>query len=49
MQLIKKCVECGEFTLKETHCSKKTLTVHPPKYSFHDKYAYYRRKAKGLA
>jgi len=30
----------------EEHCGKKTGAAHPAKYSFSDKYAAYRRKAK---
>ncbi|MEM4254828.1 MAG: nucleolar RNA-binding Nop10p family protein [Candidatus Norongarragalinales archaeon] len=41
-----KCAACGAFTMKEEHCSRKTVSAHPAKFSFADKYAAYRRKAK---
>ena len=43
---LSKCSKCGAFTLKERHCGVETLSAHPPKFSFADKYAFYRRKAK---
>ena len=43
---IKKCVVCGEYTLKEFHCNSKTICSHPMKYSPLDKYAKYRRKGE---
>lgn len=48
MLKLKKCVSCGSFTLKQKcpACGSETKTSHPPKYSFHDKYAAYRRKEK---
>lgn len=47
MLLLKKCA-CGVYTLKTTcpKCGNDTKTAHPPKYSFHDKYAKYRRMEK---
>ncbi|NUN11464.1 ribosome biogenesis protein [Candidatus Micrarchaeota archaeon] len=48
MKLIKKCVKCSSFTLKPTHCSESTISVHPAKFSIEDKYGEYRRKAKGF-
>lgn len=49
MRLIKRCAKCAVFTFKEVHCGAATLSIHPPKYSFEDKYGAYRRKAKGMA
>lgn len=46
MRHIMFCGECKEYTMKEEHCGKKTLTKKPPKYSPDDKYARYRREAK---
>ena len=43
---ILKCQVCNAYTLKDTHCSKKTITTKPPKYSPEDKYGYWRRKYK---
>ncbi|MEM2901527.1 MAG: RNA-protein complex protein Nop10 [Candidatus Bathyarchaeia archaeon] len=42
--LIKRCGECGEYTLKETcpRCGSDTRTPHPPRFSLEDKYARYR-------
>jgi H/ACA ribonucleoprotein complex subunit 3 len=41
---MRKCTECGGYTLKEEcpKCGQKTATVHPGKYSPDDKYARYR-------
>ena len=43
---IRRCPECGVYTLKE-QCSKghKTISINPPKYSPEDKYGAYRREA----
>ncbi len=37
---IRKCSECGEYTLKDEckKCNKKTMLVHPAKFSPDDKY-----------
>lgn len=45
--LMMKCVECGRYTLAETcpSCGRKTVTVHPARYSPDDKYARYRNPA----
>ncbi|HME87292.1 MAG TPA: nucleolar RNA-binding Nop10p family protein [Candidatus Nanoarchaeia archaeon] len=40
------CTVCGTYTMKEIHCSKKTHTPQPAKYSPEDKYGKYRRQAK---
>ncbi len=46
MKHIMLCADCGNYTMKEEHCGKKTGTTKPAKYSPEDKYAKYRRKAK---
>ncbi len=50
MKSLKKCVECGRYTLGEkcgdAKCGGETRAAHPPKYSPLDKYASYRRKEK---
>jgi len=43
---ILRCQVCKQYTLKITHCSKKTLSTKPAKYSPEDKYGAYRRKYK---
>jgi len=43
---IKKCVNCGKYTLADEHCEEKTNSTKPPKFSFPDKYGEYRRKTK---
>jgi len=46
-QLMKKCVACGAYSMKEQcKCGGRTRAAHPPKYSFVDKYAAYRRAQK---
>ncbi|MFH0835863.1 MAG: nucleolar RNA-binding Nop10p family protein [Candidatus Micrarchaeota archaeon] len=47
---MQRCLKCGAYTLKEkcSKCSCNTANPHPAKYSHDDKYAAYRRKAKGL-
>jgi H/ACA ribonucleoprotein complex subunit 3 len=44
--MIRKCRECGSYTLRETHCGEEPQEARPPKFSFPDKYGKYRRKAK---
>lgn len=44
--MIKKCNECGSYTLHDSHCSSKTEDARPAKFSYPDKYGKYRRKAK---
>ncbi len=46
--MIKRCTECKSYTLKDEHCSKKTVSPHPPKFSLEKekKYGKYRRKGK---
>ena len=41
---LRKCTECGEYTLKETFkkCDKSTKSVHPAKFSPDDRYLRYR-------
>jgi len=43
---IMRCAVCHEYTLKDTHCNKKTISPKPPKYSPLDPYGKYRRMAK---
>ncbi|HII38429.1 TPA: RNA-protein complex protein Nop10 [Candidatus Micrarchaeota archaeon] len=47
-QLLKKCIKCTNYTLNEKcpKCGFEALAAHPPKFSFEDKYAAYRRKEK---
>ena len=40
------CSKCHVYTLKETHCNEKTITIKPAKFSPEDKYGSYRRKEK---
>lgn len=51
MKRIRKCGSCAAYTLSEEcpKCKGRTFTAHPPKFSPEDKYAGYRRKAKGLS
>ncbi|HDI31646.1 MAG TPA: RNA-protein complex protein Nop10 [Thermofilum sp.] len=46
--LIRKCISCNRYTLKETcpYCGGKTRSPHPPKFSPEDRYGEYRRKMK---
>jgi len=48
MEKLKKCINCGTYTMKEQcpKCGEKTCTAHPPKFSPEDRYARYRRRAK---
>jgi len=43
---ILKCIKCGIYTLKATHCEKETINPKPAKYSPEDKYQEYRAKYK---
>ncbi len=45
---IKKCPECGRYTLMDTCpvCGAKTKVAHPPRFSPEDPYGAYRRKLK---
>ena len=46
---ILKCEKCGAYTMNEKcKCGGKALTIVPAKFSPQDRYAEYRRKAKGL-
>lgn len=42
--LMVKCAACGRYTMAERcpNCGRKTITVHPARYSPDDKYARYR-------
>ncbi len=47
MILMKKCVVCGKYTIKQgscPYCGGEIASPHPPKFSPEDKYAKYRRK-----
>jgi len=49
--LLRKCVECGEYTLNEESCpicGGNLRIPHPAKFSPEDKYAKYRRAMRGL-
>ncbi|MBI5229022.1 nucleolar RNA-binding Nop10p family protein [Candidatus Micrarchaeota archaeon] len=48
MKMLMKCLACNVYTMKKKcpSCDKETSSAHPPKYSFHDKYSSYRRKAR---
>jgi H/ACA ribonucleoprotein complex subunit 3 len=47
MKNILKCMDCGEYTMKDACvCGGKSLTPKPAKFSIEDKYGSYRRKAK---
>lgn len=50
MTLIRNCVKCGTYTMKEVcpRCGTATKTAHPPKFSPEDRYGRYRRMAKGM-
>jgi len=45
---IRKCPSCGTYTLQEKcpHCSEKTISPHPARFSLEDPYGDYRRKLK---
>lgn len=50
MHLLRKCPQCGIYTLK-SHCLKcqmATVNPDPPRFSIIDKYGKYRRKMKKL-
>jgi len=45
---IRKCVKCGQYTLKEIcqKCNVETVNPHPAKFSLQDRYARYRVQKK---
>ena len=47
-KLMRKCPNCGDYTLKETcqKCGIKTKNPNPAKFSLQDNYGEYRRKLK---
>ncbi|NVM28424.1 MAG: RNA-protein complex protein Nop10 [Candidatus Helarchaeota archaeon] len=48
-KLLRKCVECGRYTMIESTCPQcggKTVNPQPPKFSITDKYGKYRRELK---
>ena len=45
--LLHKCSSCAKYSLSaKCSCGEEALSAHPPKFSFEDKYALYRRKEK---
>lgn len=49
LPLLRKCQDCGRYTLKQKlcpNCGGVVKNPHPPKYSPEDRYGKYRRKAK---
>ncbi|MEA2090576.1 MAG: RNA-protein complex protein Nop10 [Thermoproteota archaeon] len=49
VRLLRKCVECGKYTLNQEkcpYCGGMTHPAHPAKFSPDDKYAKYRRALK---
>jgi len=48
MKKMMRCTVCAAYTLSGMHCSKKTVSAHPPIFNPTDPYAKYRRKSKGL-
>lgn len=49
MKHILKCLKCGNYTIKDLcSCGGNAVTVVPARYGPEDRYAEYRRKAKGL-
>jgi H/ACA ribonucleoprotein complex subunit 3 len=45
--LIRKCIKCGRYTLKDRCpiCGSETVSPHPPRFSPEDRYVAYRIKA----
>ena len=48
MKKMRKCVDCGSYTLSVTHCKKPSESAHPKKYDPNDKFGDYRRIRKGM-
>lgn len=49
VKLLRKCVKCGEYTLKQDkcpYCGGELRNPHPPKFSIVDPYGKYRRQLK---
>ncbi|MBI2579769.1 MAG: ribosome biogenesis protein [Candidatus Aenigmarchaeota archaeon] len=47
MNLLRKCVSCGRYSLSAVCvCNSGTTTPHPPKFSLMRKYARYRKSAR---
>lgn len=42
MRKMRKCAGCGRYTLRE-ECHASTKSAHPPKFSFQDRFAKFRR------
>ncbi|MCD6522393.1 MAG: ribosome biogenesis protein [Candidatus Diapherotrites archaeon] len=49
MKRLRYCDVCNSYTMKEIHCNKPTRSAYPAKFSPEDKWAKYRKKARGLA
>lgn len=47
MRRMRKCAVCKSYTLEAAHCGLATSSPHPPKFTIEDRYADYRRQAKG--
>lgn len=49
-ELLKRCIACSEYTLKEPcpYCDEPARSPRPPKYSPEDRYGEYRRRLKRL-
>jgi rRNA maturation protein Nop10 len=45
MKRMRRCPACNAYTLDEMHCGKAAPSPHPPKFSYEDRYAKYRRAA----
>ncbi|MHA1266793.1 MAG: RNA-protein complex protein Nop10 [Candidatus Helarchaeota archaeon] len=48
-KLLRKCIECGRYTMNEEKCPQcggKVVNPQPPRFSLVDKYGKYRRKLK---
>ncbi len=46
MKHILKCSVCGQYTMKDACCGRKTINPKPMKFSPEDAYGKYRREAK---
>ncbi|MEM3525780.1 MAG: RNA-protein complex protein Nop10 [Candidatus Jordarchaeaceae archaeon] len=46
--LLRKCISCGEYTLKEVcpYCKGKVRIPHPPRFSIEDRVGKWRRQLK---
>ncbi|UCE37366.1 MAG: RNA-protein complex protein Nop10 [Thermoplasmata archaeon] len=47
--ILRKCEDCGKYTLKDIcSCGKKTMVPIPPRFSPQDRFGEYRRKLKEI-